>query len=137
MDELNELINNSPEIKLHNEYFKEMSNFGTDKGEIPEGTGRFGFDVTNPIPVHGIYGSKYYLGKLLDENGKHIKYNRIGSTSSPNISNLIDIYVIMNNENAEIATLYISPYHKKNSNKAPEGFTLKKDLFELINEQKK
>ncbi len=51
------------------------------------------------------------------------KYERIGSTKAPNIDSPIDIYNILNNEKV-IATLYINPYTKKNSERSPKGFKL-------------
>ena len=40
------------------------SNQGCNTDEIPEGTGEFGLDSTNPIPVNGIWENETYLGKL-------------------------------------------------------------------------
>ena len=54
-----------------------------------------------------------------------VRYERKGSTGAANIKNPIDIYDIFEDEK-KIATLYISPYNKKNSTNAPKGFNLVK-----------
>ena len=123
LDKFNELIDKNPILKLQKEYFGEMSKSGTDQDVIPWGVGEFGLEVTNPIPVCGIFGSRSYFSRLVTINGDRVKYERVGSTQAQNIDYPIDAYKITVN-NIEIATLYISPYHKKNSNKAPKGFKL-------------
>ncbi|OJJ21245.1 hypothetical protein BKI52_11815 [marine bacterium AO1-C] len=90
--------------------------------EIPEGTGRFGWDVTNPIPVNGIPANEMYLRKLETDDGRMITWQRRGSHSSPNIGGMIDKYEIFSGKKKSIGFLYISPYHKKLSQKVPEGF---------------
>lgn len=124
LDEFNKLVDKNPLLKLQKEYFEEISKNGTDQDVIPWGIGEFGLEVTNPIPVHGIFGSRSYLSRLRTMNGDAIEFERIGSIFEPNvIKSPVDVYKIKNN-GMEIATLYISPYHKKNSNKAPKGFRL-------------
>jgi hypothetical protein len=103
-------------------FHEEMSKDGTDEDEIPEGKGEFGLDVTNPIPVRGILANEIYLNRLLTENGEKITWERIGSFGSGNIDNPIDGYAIFDKARKQIATVYISPYHKKISSKAPRGF---------------
>ena len=96
---------------------------GTDQDIIPEGIGEFGYDVTNPIPVNTVFGNTAYLGRLRTLNDIKVRYERRGSTGAANIKNPIDIYDIFEEEN-KIATLYISPYNKKDSAIAPKGFKL-------------
>jgi tetratricopeptide (TPR) repeat protein len=97
---------------------------GCDADEIPGGSGPFGLTPDNPIPVKGIISNEYYLGRLRTQQGERITWERIGSRTSPLLSQPVDIYQIMNLEDVEIARLYISPYHKRVSNKAPAGFKL-------------
>ena len=100
-------------------------NIGYDSDEIPGGFGNFGYSITNPIPTKGINGSHVYLRKLkFLATGKEIKWGREGSYSSDNIENKIDKYKLFDISGDCIATIYISPYHRKNSSKAPEGFKL-------------
>lgn len=108
---------------LHN-IMSSMCENGCDADEIPHGQGEFGLSVTNPIPAHTPIGSNSYLDRLHTSNGDRVTYVRKGSTSAPISVHPIDQYLITNSSGEQIATLYISPYHKRNSNKAPEGFTL-------------
>jgi hypothetical protein len=96
---------------------------GTDLDTIPDGYGEFGLEVTNPIPVNTLLGNMAYLGSLRTLAGEKVQYERVGSTGTPNIEKPIDMYEIFVNGN-QITTLYISPYNKKNSERAPKGFKL-------------
>ena len=98
---------------------------GYDLDEIPEGFGEFGLDVTNPIPVQGIISNEVYLKKLVTIDGSEIHWEREGSTKTENIKNAIDIYKIFDSGGRLITKLFISPYHKRISNKIPKGFMLK------------
>ena len=101
---------------------QELSKEGTYEDQIPEGIGEFGLDLSNPVPVNGILSSDRYLEKLKTDNGEKISWERIGSFSANNIKNPIDGYTIFDKDRKQIATIYISPYHKTNSNKVPRGF---------------
>lgn len=96
-----------------------------DSDVLPNGYGSFGLSVTNPIPTHSAKGSNDYISKLRTIEGRPVVADRIGSTSAPvNVTKaMIDIYGL-NVDGQNIATIYICPYHKANSSKAPEGFTL-------------
>jgi len=96
---------------------------GTEEDTMPEGYGEFGLEITNPIPIHTILGNKLYLDRLQTVDGVKVTYQRIGSMRAPNISSIIDGYTIFA-KGEEIATLYICPYNKKNSERAPKGFKL-------------
>jgi hypothetical protein len=96
---------------------------GTDQDEIPNGIGEFGHSKTNAIPTHKVAGSYQYLNNLKTKNNKAIQYSRVGSLVLPYSKFPIDEYDIFENDK-KIATIYISAYHKKNSNKAPKGFSI-------------
>jgi hypothetical protein len=98
------------------------NNDGLDVDELPNGFGEFGHSVTNPIPVKGIVSNEKYLSKLRTQNGERITWQRERSVKSENIEHAIDVYNIFNAELNHIADLYISPYHKRISNKIPKGF---------------
>jgi hypothetical protein len=91
---------------------------GTEDNEIPEGYGEFGLEVTNPVPTNTVFGSTSYLGRLRTLDGVKVTY-----MNAPNILQIIDGYRIFAN-GKQIATLYICPYNKRNSTKAPNGFKL-------------
>ena len=97
---------------------------GVDADEMPNGHGEYGLSTTKPIPCHTIPGGYQYLESLCASDGTKIKYERIGSFSSDVSPHLIDGYVISDLNGQELATLYISPYQKRNSGKAPKGFKL-------------
>ncbi|MDP6630922.1 MAG: hypothetical protein QGH29_08105 [Kiritimatiellia bacterium] len=108
--------------KLLFDAMQEMSANGCDTDEIPGGHGEFGHDLSNPIPVKTIFGSMAYLARLQTADGDEIEYQRIGSCSSPVSDNPVDSYAISDMHGDQLGTLYLSPYHKRNSAKTPKGF---------------
>jgi hypothetical protein len=109
------------EMKGLFEVMQSMNEDGTDQDEIPEAFGEFGYQLSNPIPVKTTFGSISYLDKLKTENNLKVTYERIGSFSSPISNHPVDGYQI-SVDGKNLATLYISCYHKKNSEKAPKNF---------------
>lgn len=122
LDELNS-IKQIQEIKKIYEGIRNLNEDATDQDMIPGGTGEFGYEKTNPIPVNTIIGNTVYLDRLRTPDGTKVRYERLGSTHAENINCPVDIYNIFDGE-IKIATLYISPYNKKNSSLAPKGFKL-------------
>jgi len=102
---------------------KTMGSQGTDADVIPEGTGEFGLEATNPIPTSTNFGSISYLGKLRTLDGVKVEYERRGSFQAANIPSMIDGYKITAN-GKDVATIFLCPYNKKNSEIAPRGFKL-------------
>ena len=98
---------------------------GATTDVIPGAYGEYGLCVTNPIPTRGIPANEVYLRKLALVSGKHFRWERIGSFGAPNIKMPIDGYAIITDDGKEVCTLYISPYQKVISNKAPKGFYIK------------
>lgn len=105
------------------EVMEKLNEGGTDQDVMPDGYGEFGHELTNPIPVNTVMGSIAYLSKLRTMAGAKVQYERVGSTSAPNIDQIIDEYEILDNGN-KIATLFICPYNKKNSERPPKGFKI-------------
>ncbi|MBA4301239.1 MAG: hypothetical protein C0433_14210 [Cyclobacterium sp.] len=101
----------------------------TDQDEIPGATGRFGYDPSNPIPIHGVPNAKFYLNNLRLPDGQPITYQREGSTSHESILLPIDQYLIFGPNEEELGRIYISPYHKKCSEKAPEGLLTEDEVI--------
>lgn len=89
-------------------------------GEISTATGRFGLDNTNPIPVKGVSGIDNYFHIL--SLRKKIKWNRLGSTSTPNINGNIDIYTLTGEDGSELGRLHVCMYCEETTSKIPEGF---------------
>lgn len=122
---LNDFLNN-PIVKQQQAIYDMQKNMidnetSTDKDEIPWGEGEFGYSPSNPIPTHTSFGSISYLAKLKTMKGEKIKYSRLGSTTAINIQNPVDIYEI-SDSSGFICKLYISMYHKRNSDKVPRNF---------------
>lgn len=119
--------------------------------ENPGGTGEFGIEKTNPIPVNGIDNIPAYMDKLRYEytsvSGSGTKtYNPVtsqrtidsdetpigsskplnetiaDSTSAPNIKGHIDVYNLYSFGGEKLAKIYINCYSLKTSNKVPKGF---------------
>lgn len=110
-------------LEITREFSKTSNPTGTDKDEMPEGYGEFGLEITNPIPTSSIPDSYFYLNRLRRNKGQEITFERIGSMAAPNIKHTIDAYNISAN-GKKITTIYICPYNKKTSTKAPNGFKL-------------
>lgn len=91
---------------------------------IPGAYGRYGWDITNPIPVRGIPAEPIYLNRLRTKEGRVIKWHRLGSTGAKNIKNPIDIYILSDAEGNDVGTIYVSPYQGVISSTAPEGLSL-------------
>ena len=111
-------------LKALIQYQVESRKDGVDTDDIPKGYGPYGLCKTNPVPTRGIPGSNEYLSRLRTKDGRCIENSRIGSTSAEDVtSGAIDMYSITS-EGVSLGTVYLCPYHKRNSGKAPEGFRL-------------
>jgi hypothetical protein len=97
---------------------------GHDADRVPDGSEAFGFSITNPVPVKGVISNEYYLSRLRTAHGQPITWERVGSRESPQSGKPVDLYRIFDGKKAEIARLFIAPYHKRVSNQAPAGFKL-------------
>jgi len=128
---LNIIVFNHEEISEEEDFLAKQvhANMGLsdepDMGdEIENPSGKFGFDITNPIPVNGIDMIDDYFSKLRLITGELIAYSRTGSLVAENLPFPVDMYKIFNSERVQIATLYIYAYHGHMSGKAPDGFRL-------------
>ncbi len=109
-------------LKAIIQYQVESRKDGVDTDDIPKSYGPFGLCKTNPVPTRGIPGSMEYLSQLRTKDGRSIESSRIGSTTAEDVtSGAIDVYSISSG-GVDVGTIYLCPYHKKNSAKAPEGF---------------
>lgn len=106
------------------QYQVESRKDGVDTDEIPNGYGPFGLSKTNPIPTRGVPGSNEYIARLRTKDGRSVESSRLGSTSAKDVtSGMIDMYNVSSG-GVSLGTVYLCPYHKRNSEKAPEGFRL-------------
>lgn len=101
-----------------------LSDDGCDTDTIPGGRGLFGFSSENPIPTHGVEGIYEYLDHLRDKKGNKIKYERIGSVETCISQHPVDLYKITSPNNPDTIRLFLSAYHKRNSQLSPSNFVL-------------
>lgn len=94
---------------------------GVDENQFPGGTGRFGWEPSNPIPCEGLQGAHRYLHKLAEIVGRNVVYKRVGSCSSSVSAYPVDAYVLSGSDGSEVGTVYISQYQKRNSDRLPDG----------------
>ena len=126
-DDFDRLLND-PHIRKINPLFHAMlqlSADGTDADEIPGAVGEFGLVATNPIPTANIIASRSYLDSLTTSDGQKISYERRGSLVPDGAEKPVDIYDLSTPQGDFVGAVYISPYHRKNSNKAPKGFRIR------------
>jgi hypothetical protein len=127
-----EALQSSPAFQEQKEIFDAMDAMceaGIDADEMPNGTGEFGLTATNPIPCRTVFGSTAYLGRLRAADGTKVAYERLGSIQSAVSPHPIDMYEVKHPNGRSLATMYISPYHKRISAKAPRGFLLAESSF--------
>jgi hypothetical protein len=120
-------LQKNPIVQQQKEIFDALSLLsedGCDTDEIPGGHGEFGHEITNPIPTKTLFGSTSYLAQLRTPDGTKVLYARQGSLKSPVSDHPVDAYVISHPDSGQLAVLYLSPYHKRNSEKVPRGFTI-------------
>jgi len=98
---------------------KKIAKGKVKNGQTVEGHGEFGLSATNPIPTDTTFGSYKYLDQLRTVNDEYVNYKRLGSILVPNIPYIVDLYSVWS-DNTEPVTIYICPYYRKNSDKAPE-----------------
>jgi len=95
---------------------------GVKADQLPNGSGEFGLELTNPVPTISIRSSNEYLSRLR-YRGHPVENNRNGSKQSPVTAGAVDVYQLTQNEQP-VGTVYLCPYHRKTSSKAPRGFKL-------------
>lgn len=130
-----EALHSTPEFRQQKKLFDAMSAMceeGVDADEMPNGIGEYGLAATNPVPCRTIFGSTAYLGRLRAADGTKVRYERIGSVQSEVSQQPIDMYEISYPSGQELAKLYISPYQKRISGKAPSGFILAENSFAQV-----
>lgn len=112
--------------RMFEEFYKTIGNRegGATTDVIPGAYGEYGLCVTNPIPVRGIPANEVYLSQLRLLSGEEITWRRRGSTTAPNITEMIDVYEITTKSGVKVCDIYISPYQNTISNKAPRGFII-------------
>lgn len=123
----NYALSNHPKLAMlltASSMMDELSNDGCDTDTIPGGHGFFGYSPENPIPTHGVVGIYEYLDHLRDNKGNKISYTRLGTVDASISEHPVDVYRITSPAMDKEEILYISAYHKRNSQLSPSNFIL-------------
>jgi hypothetical protein len=91
---------------------------GASCDEIPGGSGEFGRDPTNPIPVNGPIGETIYLSRLVTSSGQKLFGHRIGTLER------VDVYETVSFDGATWDVFFLDYYHPRKSRKIPAGYRL-------------
>jgi len=127
-----EALEANPVYQQQRELFEAMEGLcanGIDADTFPNGVGPFGLVASNPVPTRTVFGSVAYLGRLRATDGTKVKYERLGSVSSPVSEMPVDQYDVRHRDGLHLAHLFLSPYQQRISGKAPLGFTLAEHSF--------
>ena len=96
---------------------------GVDADSVPGGTGPFGRTLANPVPVAGIVSAAQYLTRLRTADRLPVGWRRTGSRSGPD-GPPVDCYALTDFFGEPLGEVFISPYHQRISERAPEGLFL-------------
>lgn len=111
-----------PELQQYRDEVSVTYAQGVTTDQLPKGHGEFGLEFTNPVPTLSIRSSNEYLARLR-YRGHPVENTRSGSKQSPVTAGAVDIYQLTQN-GQPVGTVYLCPYHKRTSKKAPRGFKL-------------
>ena len=95
---------------------------GVNADVVPGGAGPFGRTRTNPVPVAGIVSARLYLNRLRTADGLPVNWRRKGSQTGKD--GPVDCYELTNSMGESLGELFISPYHQRISNMAPDELYL-------------
>jgi hypothetical protein len=98
-----------------------QANEGSVVDTIPNATGRFGYDPTNPIPVHLPEGEYMYLVSLECPCRRPFMFHRVGSMDPGPDGHLIDKFELICRRHTCHLILYLDMYHPGPSTLLPEG----------------
>jgi hypothetical protein len=91
---------------------------GIDVDSLPNATGPFGREPTNPIPVNGAIGELAYLSSLESLEGCSLLFHRLGAI------NTVDAFEVVTTDGRHWEILYLHCYHPSKSKLAPAGFRM-------------
>jgi hypothetical protein len=96
---------------------------GPQVDTIPQASGRFGYDRSNPVPVCGPPGELDYLARLRCEGGEPFLFHRLGSYDPGPDGHIVDGYELVCRKGQHRITLYLDMYHAGSSSLVPEGLS--------------
>jgi hypothetical protein len=85
---------------------------------LPNATGPFGREPTNPIPVNGAIGELAYLSRLESLEGCNLLFHRLGAI------NTVDVFEVVTIDGRHWDILYLHCYHPSKTKLAPAGFRI-------------
>lgn len=91
----------------------------------PNGSGPFGFALSNPIPVNGPVGQLAYLSRLETHSGQRILFHRIGAIGK------VDVFEAVTFDGSEWFILFVDFYHPRRSRLTPDGFGFTADVAQF------
>lgn len=101
---------------------KEKIEAGEDCDTISNSSGRFGHDITNPIPVNGPLGELTYLSRLrLRSTGSMVFFHKVKTIG------LIDKFELVNVSGKFVDYLYVDMYHPRATRLYPDAYTLERE----------
>jgi hypothetical protein len=96
---------------------------GPQVDTVPNATGRFGYDHSNPIPVRQQDGELGYLETLQCACGEPFAFHRVGSFGSGPDEHIVDGYELICRNRTHRIMLYMDMYHAGPSSLLPEGLS--------------
>jgi len=109
---------NSPEIEA---FAKQMISSGPLCDTVPNAHGEFGYEKSNPIPVHNPNGEMAYLRILRCQCGEAFDFSRVGSCGPSPDGHLVDEFELVCKTGTHKITLYMDMYHLGPSSLVPKG----------------
>ena len=101
---------------------KEKIEAGEDCDVVRGASGRFGHDITNPIPVNGPFGEFTYLSRLrLRSTGSMVFFHKIRTIGK------IDLFELVNVSGKFVDYLYVDMYHPRATRLYPDKYTLERE----------
>lgn len=97
---------------------------GEQCDEVPGASGRFGYQMSNPIPADG----NWYCRRLRCPNGHPFWYHRQGSVGSGPDRHIMDRMELLCFGGEHHVILYFDMYHPGASSKVPDGLTVGEPL---------
>lgn len=96
---------------------------GVAVDQVPGGTGEFGRDSKNPIPVNGFIGELVYISQLRTSTGTQMLGHRLGSIDQ------VDAFELVSIDGAVWDLLYFDLYHPRKSRRLPNGYARQDSSF--------
>ena len=91
--------------------------------KVSSGSGEFGRDPNNPIPVNGFIGELVYISQLRTSGGVQMIGHRLGAVGQ------VDVFELMSIDGRSWDLLYFDLYHPRKSRSVPSGYRLVESSF--------